>query len=244
MANTLPLPLHGIFCRFLPGLKRIVLPGGISTSSFVRGFRPIPRLRGFTWKTPKPLSSILRPSVRASRSDSIAAFTARSACVFVIFVSLATMSTRSAFIIWEAYYVSHIFKSQLIVKQQLSGYCWNPNCGGDDFPSSMVPYLDSYLETLSRMAFPSLFACWGDTIIRASNLAICVFGRSAKKSIQNSSGVWTTCAIVEYFPCKVASSACTCISIRFSSIIPPVGSNRQDAKAPSKSEVNSNLSCF
>ncbi len=34
--------------RFFPGLNRIVLPGGILTSRPVRGFRPMPFLRGLT----------------------------------------------------------------------------------------------------------------------------------------------------------------------------------------------------
>ena len=36
------------FRRFLPGLKRIVLPGGMRTSRPVRGLRPMPFLRGLT----------------------------------------------------------------------------------------------------------------------------------------------------------------------------------------------------
>jgi competence protein ComEC len=47
--------------RFFPGLKRIVLPGGMRTSVPVRGLRPIPFLRGLTWKTPKPRSSMRSP---------------------------------------------------------------------------------------------------------------------------------------------------------------------------------------
>ncbi len=34
--------------RSLPGLKRIVLPGGMVTSTPVLGLRPMPRLRRFT----------------------------------------------------------------------------------------------------------------------------------------------------------------------------------------------------
>src|SRR5207249_1766714 len=49
---------YPMFWRSLPGLKRIVRPGGIRTSLPVRGLRPIPRLRGFTWKTPNPRSSM------------------------------------------------------------------------------------------------------------------------------------------------------------------------------------------
>lgn len=43
-----------MFWSSLPGLKRMVRPGGIRTSLPVLGLRPIPRLRGLTWKTPKP----------------------------------------------------------------------------------------------------------------------------------------------------------------------------------------------
>ena len=45
------VPMRGsypIFCRSLPGLNRMVRPGGIFTSLPVRGFRPMPRLRGLT----------------------------------------------------------------------------------------------------------------------------------------------------------------------------------------------------
>ena len=50
----------------LPGLNRIVFPGGISTSRPVLGLRPIPRLRSLTWKTPNPRSSIRSPRRRRS----------------------------------------------------------------------------------------------------------------------------------------------------------------------------------
>ena len=39
---------YPIFCRSLPGLNRMVRPGGIRTSLPVLGLRPMPRLRGFT----------------------------------------------------------------------------------------------------------------------------------------------------------------------------------------------------
>src|SRR5262245_13819096 len=42
----------GSYCRSrrsLPGLKRIVLPGGIVTSTPVFGLRPMPGLRRLTW---------------------------------------------------------------------------------------------------------------------------------------------------------------------------------------------------
>src|SRR4029453_17241977 len=47
------LQIYPMFCRSLPGLKRMVRPGGIRTSLPVRGVRPTPRLRGFPRKTPK-----------------------------------------------------------------------------------------------------------------------------------------------------------------------------------------------
>ena len=37
-----------MFWRSLPGLKRIVRPGGMRTSLPVRGLRPMPRFLGFT----------------------------------------------------------------------------------------------------------------------------------------------------------------------------------------------------
>jgi hypothetical protein len=53
----------------LPGLNRIVKPGGICISSVGRfGLRPIPRFLGFTRKTPKPRSSIRSPRVSAWRT--------------------------------------------------------------------------------------------------------------------------------------------------------------------------------
>src|SRR3954447_3617376 len=45
-------------CNSLPGLKRTALPGGMLTSSPVRGLRPMPVLRGLTLKTPKRRSSM------------------------------------------------------------------------------------------------------------------------------------------------------------------------------------------
>ena len=44
-------PMSGrypIFWRSLPGLNRIVRPGGMRTSFPVLGLRPMPRFRGFT----------------------------------------------------------------------------------------------------------------------------------------------------------------------------------------------------
>jgi hypothetical protein len=38
----------------------MVRPGGIRTSLPVRGLRPIPRFRGFTWKTPNPRAHLRR----------------------------------------------------------------------------------------------------------------------------------------------------------------------------------------
>src|SRR5207248_10080210 len=84
------------FWRSLPGLKRMVRPGGIFTSLPVRGLRPMPRLRGFTWKTPKPRSSIRSPRCMEVRIASNTASTATSALTLVmsaIFDTSLTMST-------------------------------------------------------------------------------------------------------------------------------------------------------
>src|SRR5687767_15663832 len=89
-------PYPPMFCRSLPGLKRIVRPGGMRTSLPVLGLRPIPRLRGFTWKTPKPRSSIRSPRCIDRRMASNTASTATSALTLVmsaIFETSLTMST-------------------------------------------------------------------------------------------------------------------------------------------------------
>src|SRR5262245_17949879 len=85
-----------MFWRSLPGLKRIVRPGGMRTSFPVRGLRPMPRLRGFTWKTPNPRSSIRSPRCMEVRIASKTASTATSAFTLVmsaIFDTSLTMST-------------------------------------------------------------------------------------------------------------------------------------------------------
>src|SRR5881397_3150520 len=82
----------------LPGLKRMVFPGGIATSSPVRGFLPTPLLRGLTIKTPKPLSSILSPRLRAFFSELNTDSTAISAFTFVMLSCSATRFTMSCFI--------------------------------------------------------------------------------------------------------------------------------------------------
>ena len=41
-------PIYPMFWSSLPGLKRMVRPGGMRTSLPVRGLRPMPRFRGFT----------------------------------------------------------------------------------------------------------------------------------------------------------------------------------------------------
>src|SRR5439155_22252339 len=76
----------------------MVFPGGIATSSPVRGFLPTPLLRGFTIKTPKPLSSILSPRLRAFLSELKTDSTAISAFTFVMFSCSATRFTMSCFI--------------------------------------------------------------------------------------------------------------------------------------------------
>jgi len=81
--------------RFFPGLNRIVLPGGMRTSVPVRGFRPIPFLRGLTWNTPKPRSSMRSPrridSFMASRIASTAT-TARTRVISAVRATLLMMS--------------------------------------------------------------------------------------------------------------------------------------------------------
>ena len=87
-----------MFCRSLPGLNRMVRPGGIRTSLPVRGFLPIPRLRGFTWKTPKPRSSILSPRRIERRIAWNTASTATSAFTLVIPAVDETLFTMSTLI--------------------------------------------------------------------------------------------------------------------------------------------------
>jgi competence protein ComEC len=85
--------------RFFPGLKRIVLPGGILTSVPVRGLRPSPFLRGLTWKTPKPRSSIRSPRRIDSFIASRTASTAMTALTRVMSAILETSLMISALII-------------------------------------------------------------------------------------------------------------------------------------------------
>ena len=87
---------YPIFCRSLPGLKRIVRPGGMRTSLPVRGLRPMPRFRGFTWNTPNPRNSMRSPRCIDKRIASKTASTATSALTLVmsaIFETSLTMST-------------------------------------------------------------------------------------------------------------------------------------------------------
>src|SRR5438874_3511331 len=90
--------IYGRSRKSLPGLNRIVLPGGIVTSTPVLGLRPMPRLRRLTWKTPKPRSSIRSPAPRADRIDSITVSTAVAALARGIFARSTTRSTMSALI--------------------------------------------------------------------------------------------------------------------------------------------------
>src|SRR5258707_3591092 len=85
-------------CSSFPGLKRTALPGGMFTSSPVRGLRPMPVLRGFTLKTPKRQSSMrwLRP--RACFKDSKTVSTACSALVRLMFFLATTAFTMSSLI--------------------------------------------------------------------------------------------------------------------------------------------------
>src|SRR5262249_2951 len=89
---------YPMFWRSLPGLKRIVRPGGMRTSLPVRGLRPIPRLRGFTWKTPKPRSSMRSPRCMETRIASNTASTATSALTLVMSAMRETSFTMSTLI--------------------------------------------------------------------------------------------------------------------------------------------------
>src|SRR5260370_30167724 len=85
-------------CSSFPGLKRTALPGGMFTSSPVRGLRPIPVLRGLTLKTPKRRSSMRWPRPSAFFSDSKTVSTACSALVRLMFVVVTTAFTISSLI--------------------------------------------------------------------------------------------------------------------------------------------------
>src|SRR5580700_1890262 len=85
-------------CNSLPGLKRTAFPGGIETSAPVRGFRPMPVLRGFTVNTPNPRSSIRSPCSSARFIFSNTVSTAISDFVFVIPVLLTTSLMMSSLI--------------------------------------------------------------------------------------------------------------------------------------------------
>src|SRR2546430_3449851 len=76
----------------------IALPGGMLTSSPVRGLRPMPVLRGFTLKTPKRRSSMRWPRPRACFNDSKTVSTACSALVRLMFVVATTAFTISSLI--------------------------------------------------------------------------------------------------------------------------------------------------
>src|SRR6187551_2619848 len=96
-----PKPMRAaypMFCRSLPGLNRMVRPGGMRTSLPVRGLRPMPRLRGFTWKTPKPRSSIRSPRCIDTRIASNTASTASSAFTLVMSAIFETSLTMSSLI--------------------------------------------------------------------------------------------------------------------------------------------------
>src|SRR4029077_19415662 len=92
------LLVHPIFWRSLPGLKRMVRPGGIRTSLPVRGLRPIPRFLGLTWNTPKPRSSIRSPRCMEIRIASNTASTATSALTLVMSAMRDTSLTMSTLI--------------------------------------------------------------------------------------------------------------------------------------------------
>src|SRR6266849_918888 len=85
-------------CNSLPGLKRTALPGGMLTSSPVRGLRPMPVLRGLTLKTPNLRNSILWPRPMAFFNDSKMVSTACSAFVRLMLVFATTAFTISSLI--------------------------------------------------------------------------------------------------------------------------------------------------
>src|SRR6058998_2169925 len=76
----------------------MVFPGGMATSSPVRGFRPTPLFRGLTINTPKPLNSIRSPRFRAFLREVNTDSTAISALTFVMFNCSATRFTMSCLI--------------------------------------------------------------------------------------------------------------------------------------------------
>src|SRR5438874_11207821 len=86
------------FRSSLPGLKRMVFPGGIFTSTPVLGLRPIPFFRCLTWKTPKPRSSMRCPRASALRRPSMTVSTACAALTREISDISATLLTISALI--------------------------------------------------------------------------------------------------------------------------------------------------
>src|SRR6267143_3603719 len=99
----------------LPGLKRTALPGGMLTSSPVRGLRPIPVLRGLTLKTPKRRSSMRWQRPRACLRDSKTVSTACSALVRLILAWATTAFTMSSLITRA---------SEDSVGQMLEGAAW------------------------------------------------------------------------------------------------------------------------
>src|ERR1035441_471095 len=99
--DTMPRRAAGDYCSVcnsLPGLKRTALPGGMETSAPVRGLRPIPVLRGFTLKTPKPRNSMRSPDSSAFFMDSKTVSTAISALVLVMPVRFTTSLMMSSLI--------------------------------------------------------------------------------------------------------------------------------------------------
>src|ERR1022692_4700147 len=98
LTSTICNELQSIDCSSLPGLKRTALPGGIETSAPVRGFRPMPVLRGRTLNTPKPRSSMRSPVASAFFMLSKTVSTASSALVLVIPVRLTTSLMMSSLI--------------------------------------------------------------------------------------------------------------------------------------------------
>ena len=95
----------------LPGLNRIVRPGGIGNSSLGRlGFLPIPRFRFLTTKTPKPRSSMRFPRTSDWSRALMMASTARTAVVRETPASRIARLTRSVLIIPVPVYFDDVIR--------------------------------------------------------------------------------------------------------------------------------------
>src|SRR3972149_4986489 len=146
---------QGMFCKSFPGLNRIVRPGGIRTSFPVRGLRPMPRFRGFTWKTPNPRSSMRSPRCIEFFIASSTASTACSAFTLVMFAVADTSLMMSTFIILTSGGIRCDYRSRPFECQgtfplscsKRSGY-WRTS-GADSDGASNHGKLGTYGETLA-----------------------------------------------------------------------------------------------